>query len=261
MQDWTSAGTRIIALGCSQRHDVATGETPSEYGQPEIRKKTPRYQYAAPFPVLGRVDSQIQFCADHVVLEAGVHLETQLDAQGTHFAVLRKHVRDQLLELGLARYSDQAGVEFRAQAFVLRRVDGHRRQLALVAAVDLAQSSNGQQLGFAGRVLALSDQRHLAVVVDETDAREALMRGPLGELQRLEVPQVDAALRQLLVEGNHQRLVLRTNRPDNHFVSVLHLPRRNQLDRIRVNGGLGEFVSRDLGSVNDHARIQRQQPL
>lgn len=49
-----------------------------------------------------------------------MHLEAQLDAERAHFAVLGKHIRNQLLELGLACYSDQAGVEFRAQAFVLR---------------------------------------------------------------------------------------------------------------------------------------------
>ena len=44
------------------------------------------------------------------------------------------------------------------------------------------------------------DQRDLAVVVDEADPRQPLVRGALAQLHRVEVAQVDAALGERLVE-------------------------------------------------------------
>ena len=63
-------------------------------------------------------------------------------------------------------------------------------------------------------VLALGDQRHLAVVVDEADARQPLVRHALAELERMEVAERDAALGERLVELDQQRLVLGPDRPD-----------------------------------------------
>ncbi len=106
-----------------------------------------------------------------------------------------------LCQLLLARHLDQPPVEFRPEAFVLRIVDGDGCQFGFVAAVQFAYASDRQNLVFAIAALALGHQRHLAVVVDEADARQPLVRGALRQLQRLEVAQIDAALRQLLVEA------------------------------------------------------------
>src|SRR5271166_1077205 len=70
---------------------------------------------ATPCHKAERMVSQIQFRPDHIVLQVGEHLEAQLGAQRAHLAVLRKHVGDQLFQLGLARYADQPGVEFEAK--------------------------------------------------------------------------------------------------------------------------------------------------
>ena len=64
------------------------------------------------------------------------------------------------------------------------------------------------------RVARLGHQRHVAVVVDEADAREPLVGDALPQLHHVEVAEVHGPLGQGLVELHHQRLVLGPNRDE-----------------------------------------------
>jgi hypothetical protein len=72
-------------------------------------------------------------------------------------------------------------------------------------------------------VTALDHEHHLAVVVDEADSAQALVRDASVELQRREVAEIDAAFGERLVELHHQRLVFGTNRSNRDGGSVPQL--------------------------------------
>ena len=92
---------------------------------------------------------QVQLGPDHVVLEAGKHLEPELDAQGAHLLVLREHVRDQLCQPFLASEIDQAAVEFGSQPFMLGGIDRNRSQFGLIETVQLTQPADRENLRLA----------------------------------------------------------------------------------------------------------------
>ncbi len=111
-------------------------------------------------------------------------------------------------------------------------------------------------------LLALRHQRHLAIVVDEADAGQALVRGALGQLQRLEVAQVHRALAELLVELDHQRLVLGTDGADGDPLAVLHRPSGHVHGPGRDGWPSAEArSSATLWLVHHHPRIEREQAL
>ena len=81
-------------------------------------------------------------------------------------------------------------------------------------------------------VALFGHQRHLAVVVDEADARQPLVRDALAETDEVQVAQIHAPLRQGLVELHHQRLVLGADGADGDLGAVLERPRSDVLRRV-----------------------------
>ena len=87
------------------------------------------------------------------------------------------------------------------------------------------------------RVAVIDHQRHLTGVVDEAHALQPLVRDPLVEPHRVEVAEVDAAVRKRLVEPHHQRLVFGPDRPDTSTAhAVLHCPGTDVLRRVGADG-------------------------
>src|SRR5262249_40748111 len=103
--------------------------------------------------------------------------------------------------------------------------------------------------------------RHLPVVVEEADAREALVRDPDVQLEEPRIALVDALLRQRAVELNHLRLVLRPDGPDRHLGSATQLGGADVLRRVGADRRDGQAVVGDLGPVNDNARVEQDQAL
>ena len=104
-------------------------------------------------------------------------------------------------------------------------------------------------------------QRDLAVVIDEADARQAFVRDALIQLHRMEVAEVHAALGELFVEPDHERLIFRTNRPDRYRHAPFYLPDAGVLRRIGADGRPGEPIFGQIRRVQRYAGVQRQQVL
>ena len=66
----------------------------------------------------------------------------------------------------------------------------------------------------------------------------------LAQLHRVQVAQIDAAVRQRLVELHHHRLVFGTDGTDDHGRAVLKLPFRVVLGRIGTDGRLRQLLHR-----------------
>ena len=101
------------------------------------------------------------------------------------------------------------------------------------------------------------DQGHLAVVVNEADARQPLVRDTLREAERVEVAKIDALLRQPFVKFHHQRLVFRANRTERHTQAVARFHRKDVIRGIGADGetlGGGALGPGDLnpGIQRDH---------
>ena len=89
------------------------------------------------------------------------------------------------------------------------------RKLAVVGAVQLGQAGPCRRSA-CGRCssLRLGHQRHFAVVVDEAERGQLIVRHQLRRRHRVEVAQVDAVGRERAVEGGHHRLVFRADGAD-----------------------------------------------
>ena len=114
---------------------------------------------------------------------------------------------------------------------------------------------------FAGLgVLGVGHQRHLAVVVDEADPGQPLVRDALAELQGLEVAQVDACSESVswncTISGSSSGRIGRivtACRPSSSRRDVLR----------RDRGGWRAWAAGlrvDIRPVQDHPRVQRDQP-
>ena len=111
------------------------------------------------------------------------------------------------------------------------------------------------------RVLAVRDQGDLAVGVDKTDSRQALVLNPATEAQRMEVPHVDAVLGEVPMEAHHGRFVLRADGTDAEGGAVLRLEGESVLDGIRANGERRQCVVRSGPRMKDHASVQSDDAL
>jgi hypothetical protein len=70
--------------------------------------------------------------------------------------------------------------------------------------MQLAEAANGNDVP-----IAFGDQCHLAVIVDETNAREPLVGGALREFKRLKIAQLNGSVAEPLVDDH--RFVFGTN--------------------------------------------------
>ena len=112
------------------------------------------------------------------------------------------------------------------------------------------------------RVLALGDERHLAVVVVEADPDEPLVGGPLVEAEALQVALEDRLLGERAVEVHHQRLVLGPDRPDRRAScpsGQVHV--RDVLPRVGPDRQARQVPRVGRRVMEDDARVERDQPL
>src|SRR5262249_28086286 len=107
-------------------------------------------------------------------------------ADGAHVLVHAEHDRVDPVEALVAGELEEPAAELGAEALVLVVVAHDRGHLGGVRAVLLRETAHGHDL-WRGLLGPDCDKDHLAVVIDETDAGEALMRDPLRQLDRGEV--------------------------------------------------------------------------
>ena len=152
--------------------------------------------------------------------------------------------------------------ELATESVTLAFVGDGQGEFCFVGLTLFAEPSDAENLAPAGlRVRVLDDERHLAVVIDEADAREAFVGDALLQFQRREVAVVNAPVAQLLVELHHQRLVLGPNRADGHVTSVFQLPRRDVARGIWADGGAGELRLGRARGMQHHAGIECEQAV
>ena len=95
----------------------------------------------------------------------------------------------------IARHLDKPFEQMRAQTLAMEVVADHDGELRLVRADELRQAADADDFELARlRIPPLGDQRHLAVVVDEAEPYQPLVRDPLAVLHHGGVPEVDALL-------------------------------------------------------------------
>jgi len=136
----------------------------------------------------------------------------------------------------------------------LNLVGDQHGQLRFIGSVGFGQAAHRQNLG-----VPYGHQGDLAIVVVEADPYEPLVRNTFSEVHQMEVTQVYAALGELAVEPHHQRLVLGTNRTNQHVLAVLEFPRPGVLRRVRPDRRFRRIHG--LARVQNYTGIQRQQLL
>src|SRR5205814_1997190 len=146
-------------------------------------------------------------------------------------------------------------VEFRAETLALELIANECRQLRFILAVNLAEASDTDDLWRSRAVLALDDQRHFAIVIDEADTRETFVRSTSAQLHRLEVAEIDRTFAELLVELNDQRFVFWTDRTNRDLFAILHLPLGFVTNGIWTHCGFWKLLLIHFAAVYDDARI------
>ncbi len=125
----------------------------------------------------------------------------------------------------------------------------------------LRQAPDAGDARFSRAVRLLGDERDLAVVVVEADARQPLVGSALRQAQVLEVARVDGFLGQLVVEADEQRLVLGADRPDREARAVARRPLPHVLARVGPDGRPRQLGLVHLGPVERDARVEGEQSL
>src|SRR5215210_336465 len=196
---------------------------------------------------------KVQIRLYDALFEGAAQAEAELLAEALHGAVFEEDLGgDPAQPLGLADLEElleQDGPE----ALALEAVVHENGELGLIGdGVVPAETGYAQDLRLPGLgVLALGDEGHLAVVVYKADAREALVGGPAGEVHRVEVAHVDAALGERLVELDHQRLVLGPDGTHGYGRAVFQLRVADVLIGVGPNGGSGQIFLLGVGIVQD----------
>src|SRR5271165_4924567 len=98
------------------------------------------------------------------------HLEVQLFTDALHLDIFRQNVTKYIFDVLVAAHLEKAAEQFRAQAQSLVGVADDDGEFGVVRPPDLAQTTDAEDLMLAVvPTLAVGDQGHLAVVVDEAD--------------------------------------------------------------------------------------------
>ena len=196
---------------------------------------------------------------DHI---AGLKREPEPPAKPLHRVVSPEDLRGDPLEAPVAADLDQLREQGEAQALALERIADEQRELGLARARLPRQAADGDQRGgLAVLALALDHQRHLAVVVDEADPGESLVRDPAVQLHEARIAEVDALLREHGVELHHLRLVLGADRPHRQLLAVATPDLPDVLGRIWPDRRPGKLRVGDVGAVEHDARVQRDDAL
>ena len=122
------------------------------------------------------------------------------------------------------------------------------------------QATDADDLGPAGLRVVLGDERHLAVVVDEADPDEPLVRGPLVEAQVREVAGRPSPRRasawNSTTSGSSSGRIGRIG-PSRHRA----LSTADVLARVRADGEPRQLVLGHVGVVQHDPRVERDEPL
>ncbi len=189
-------------------------------------------------------------------------MEAELLADTEHATVLRQDHSGDPVHLLIAADGDELMEDLGTQSAPLERVADQEGKLGLVGAKQEVQPPHGDDLVFPGlRVLVVSHEHHLTVVIDEAGPSQPVVGDAPAQLQGLEEAQVDGVLGELLVELHHQRLVLGADRANRDGQTAFACKRGDVLGGIRADGGARQLVRSDFRPVQDHAGVQRDQPL
>src|SRR5215217_6515505 len=207
----------------------------------------------------------------HVQVEIRLHghlfgvsaeVEAELLQDALHGAVIEEYLCGDTTQTLGAGDLEEATQEQGADAPALEAVADEDRELRLFGdGAAAAKAGYAHDLTFPGLWIGvLGDQRHLAVVVYEADARQALVGRALVEVHHVEVAHVDALFREGLVEAHHQGLVFGTDRAYRHGRAVAQLFVKDVLLRVRTDRGSWEdfsFVSGSCRTIRASRAIRR----
>jgi hypothetical protein len=98
------------------------------------------------------------------------------------------------------------------------------------------------------RIIALSNDRHFAVVITMANARQPFVGCPSIEAHGVKVAQVNSAARKRFMEFDHQRFVFRPNRTDSDLSSVFHRPAGDIRDGYGRGSGFARCLAFAVGS-------------
>src|SRR5215212_5559171 len=184
----------------------------------------------------------------HVEVEIRLHdhlfgvtpeMEAELLRDALHGVVVEEDLcRDTPQMLGAADLEETAQ-EQGADAPALEAVADEDRELSLVGdGAAAAEAGYAHDLTLFGLgVGPFGDERHLAVVVDKADARQALVCRALVEVHHVEVAHVDALFGEGLVEPHHKGFVFGPYRAYRHGSAVAQLFVGDVLLGVRADRG------------------------
>mmetsp|Transcript_36144 Transcript_36144/g.103964 ORF Transcript_36144/g.103964 Transcript_36144/m.103964 type:complete len:345 (+) Transcript_36144:52-1086(+) len=218
----------------------------------------------------GRQLLQVPGHLDHGPLLQGYLLEAQVLADLQHGRVPGwDQAVNPLQTLGLAN-GGQLLQELCAQAVALVRVLDDQAELCCVAAMRLDQPPHSDHQRCAAAIFAArgGDHRHLAVVVDEGQAGQPLVRHvALPELQHAGHAPVGLVVghhlpcHQALVELLQQRLVFRADGTDQQRLTIASGPLLHVLSGVWADGRLWEASLLGVHIVQYHTCIECQDSI
>src|SRR6185503_9085755 len=119
------------------------------------------------------------------------------------------------------------------QPMMLPNVADQQRKLGFVGEVKLAEPAYSNDFRLARpSVRAFHNQRNLPIIIAEANPDKPFMGCAILQAELCEIPVINSLLAQRAMEPYDQRLILRTNWPDDRARAVLQLYTRNTLRRI-----------------------------
>src|SRR5580698_8879950 len=140
--------------------------------------------------------------------------EPQPRAKPLHAEIRRQHIGIDPGKLFALGDFDESPEELASHAATLPWVGDEQRELGFPEGNTIpAESTNRDDLAISRRGAPFRDQGHLAVVVDEADPCESLVRRTLVQIYRLHVAHSNALLAERLMKVDYQRFIVGANRP------------------------------------------------
>jgi hypothetical protein len=139
-----------------------------------------------------------------------------------HLPVFSQNIGGHAIQSFGAADLDKPLRQLGSQSMSLELVAGEQGNLSLVGLIRFCEPADGEDLTLSGGgIVAFGHQHHFAIVIDEANPREALLRDSAAQRNHVEVPQVDAAFGERGVKARHQGLVLGTDRADKNLRGVI----------------------------------------
>src|SRR5262249_46515529 len=162
----------------------------------------------------GGLFSKVDLGLNYRVINVMCQPEAELFAETAHRGVFRTDDADDAVNLLVTADLKQATQQLFAESLSLESVTDYKRELCLVSPPNLAQPTDAEDLMSAGfGIDAFGDQSQLAIVVNEANSGQTLVGDPRAQLHRVKVAKLYGPLREGCMECHHERLVFRTNGP------------------------------------------------